>query len=231
MQMVILCGGLATRLGDIAKNTPKSMIDIQGKPFLEHQIEQLKKHQVKDIVLCVDYLSEKIETYFGNGKKFDVNIQYSHDGDKPLGPIGALKKAEPFLNDVFFTMYGDSYVFVDYKKAYNQFIKQDKLAMMIAYQNYDKYDKSNLVIKNGKMIQYGGKKTKDMNYIDYGVSIFRKNILEQIPSNTFFSTKDLYTNLVEKEQLLAFEVSKRFYHIGNPESLEELRKYIETKKG
>lgn len=230
MQMVILCGGLATRLGNIAKTTPKSMISVQGKPFLERQIEQLKKHQVKDIVLCVDYLSEKIETYFGNGNKFDVNIQYSHDGDEPLGPIGALKKAELLLNDVFFTMYGDSYVFVDYKKAYNQFIKQDKLAMMTAYQNHDKYDKSNLVIKNGKIVQYGSKKTKDMTYIDYGVSIFRKNILKQIPSNTFFSTKDLYTNLVEKEQLLAFEVSKRFYHIGNPESLEELRKYIETKK-
>jgi len=226
MQMVILCGGLATRLGDIAKNTPKSMIDIHGKPFLEYQINLLKKHHVEDIILCVGHLSEKIETYFGDGKKHGVNIRYSHDGEKPLGPIGALKKAESLLNDVFFTMYGDSYVFVDYKKAYNHFIKQDKLAMMTSYQNSDKYDKSNLVIKNDKIIQYSGKKTKDMNYIDYGVSIFRKNMLEQIPDNTFFSTKDLYTNLVENEELLAFEINKRFYHIGNFDALNEFKKYI-----
>jgi len=230
MQMVILCGGLATRLGNIAKNTPKSMIPVQGKPFLEHQIEQLKKHQVKDIVLCVGHLSEKIETYFGNGKKFDVNIQYSHDGDKPLGPIGALKKAELLLNDVFFTMYGDSYVFVDYKKVYNHFIKQDKLAMMTVYYNHNKHDKSNLIVKNGKVIQYSGTKTKDMTYIDYGVNIYKKKTLDIIPKNTFFSTKDLYTNLAKQNQLLAFEIKKRFYHIGNLESLEEFRNYIKNTK-
>ena len=94
MQMVILCGGLATRLGSIAKDVPKSMIKIKNKPFLEYQIDNLKKHSIKDIVLCVGHLSEQIENYFGNGKKFGVSIKYSYDKDKPLGPIGALKNAE-----------------------------------------------------------------------------------------------------------------------------------------
>ena len=94
MQIVIFCGGLATRLGSLAKNIPKSMIDFNGKPFLEYQINNVKKQGIKDIVLCVGHLSKKIEEYFGNGSKLDVNIQYSYDGEKPLGPIGALKKAE-----------------------------------------------------------------------------------------------------------------------------------------
>ena len=59
--MLILCGGLATRLGDLAKNIPKSMIDIEGKPFLQYQIETLRKNSIEDIVLCVGHLSEKIE--------------------------------------------------------------------------------------------------------------------------------------------------------------------------
>ena len=96
--MVLLCGGLATRLGNLAKTVPKSMIPIEGKPFLEYQVENLKNHSIKDIILCVGHLSEKIEDYFGNGSKFGVNIQYSHDGDKPLGPIGAVKNAESLLN-------------------------------------------------------------------------------------------------------------------------------------
>ena len=119
MQIVILCGGLATRLGNLTKDTAKSMLKIKDKPFLLYQIENLKKHSIEDIVLCVGYLSEQIENYFGNGKKFGVNIKYSYDKDKPLGPIGALKNAEDLLEDIFFIMYGDSYLNVEFNKIYS----------------------------------------------------------------------------------------------------------------
>jgi len=230
MQMVILCGGLATRLRSLTKDTPKSMIQIKSKPFLEYQIEELKRHSITDIVLCVGYLSDQIEKYFGNGEKFGVDICYSSDKKNPLGPIGALKKAEPLLKDTFFTIYGDSYVFVDFNKVYSYFQEQNKLALMVVYQNYDKFDKSNIIIKDGSIKQYGGENTKEMTYIDYGVSLFRKKTLNSIPKNTFFSTKDLFSNLVKQDELLAFEVKKRFYHIGTPEALAEFKKYVETKK-
>ncbi len=229
MQIAILCGGLATRLGKLSEKTPKSMIKIDDKPFLEQQIEQLKKNDIKDIVLCVGYLSEKIEKYFENGEKFGVKIRYSYDGEKQLGPIGALKNARKKLDNLFFTLYGDSYVFLDYKKIYNDFIKKDKKAMMTVYQNYDKIDKSNIVLKNGMVARYNKEKTKDMTYIDYGVSIFRKKALDIIPENTFFSTKDFYTKLVEENELLAYKAKKRFYHIGNPEALNEFKNYIKQK--
>ena len=226
MQMVILCGGFATRLGDLAKNTPKSMIDIHGKPFLWYQIENLKKHDIRDIVLCVGHLSEKIIEYFDDGTKHGVNITYSHDGDKPLGPIGALKKAEPLLDNVFFIMYGDSYLTVDYQKVYNFFKKHDKLGCMVVYKNNDKYDKSNIVVEKNMITGY---KTKDkkMEYIDYGTSILKKESLKYVPKNTFFSTGDFFQRLIEKNELLAYEVKKRFYHIGNPEALEEFKRYIQ----
>lgn len=225
--MVIFCGGLATRLGNLAKDTPKSMIKIEGKPFLEYQIEILKKQSINDIVLCVGYLSEKITEYFGDGKKFGVNIRYSHDGEESLGPIGALKKAESLLDNVFFTMYGDSYVFVDFKKVHSYFLQYDKKALMIVYQNYDKYDTSNIVVNNGIVTRYNQEKTTDMTYIDYGVQVLRRKILKSIPKNTFFSTKDFFSKLTKEDELLAFEVNKRFYHIGNLNALEEFKKYIE----
>ena len=101
--------------------------------------------------------------------------------------------------------------------------------MITVYQNYDKYDKSNIIVKNGKVKRFNKEKTKDMNYIDYGVSIFNKKILDLIPKNTFFSTKNLYTKLVDLDELLAYKVDKRFYHIGDPEALEEFKKYIKSK--
>lgn len=229
MQIVILCGGLGTRLGEISKKIPKSMVRINNKPFLEYQIKQLKKNGVKDIVLCVGHLSEEIINYFGEGKKLGVKITYSNDGEKQLGPIGALKNAESKLEDIFFTLYGDSYIFVDYNNVYKSFLKKNTLAMMTVYQNRDKYDKSNLVVKKGMVKKYNNKKTKDMIYIDYGVSIFKKKTLQLIPENTFFSTNQLYSKLVENNELAAYEVNKRFYHIGTPKALQEFKNYIKTR--
>lgn len=225
--MIILCGGLATRLGDLSKNSPKSMIKINNKPFLEYQIEILKKNSIKDIVLCVGYLAEKIKSYFGNGKKLGVNIRYSYDGDKPLGPIGALKNAEPILDDVFFIMYGDSYLTVDYKKVHRFFMKQDKLGLMVVYKNYDKYDKSNIAIKDDLVVGYGkNNSTDDMIYIDYGTSILCKKALDIVPKDKMYSTGEFFSELIKKRELLCFEAKKRFYHIGTPESLEEFNDFI-----
>lgn len=227
--MVILCGGLATRLGALTKETPKSMIPIEGKPFLEHQIEILKKQDITDIILCVGHLSEKIREYFDDGQKFGIHIKYSQDGDKPLGPIGALKKAENLLDDIFFIMYGDSYLSVDFQNIYTSFLKNEKLAMMAVYKNKDKYDTSNLIVHKNQVVAYGKEhKTDEMVYIDYGTSILRKKALASIPLSTFYSTGTFFSDLVKKQELLAYEVKHRFYHIGTPQAIDEFTRYIKT---
>ena len=229
MQMVIFCGGLATRLGNLAKNTPKSMINIDSRPFLEHQINMLKKQNITDIILCVGHLSEQIESYFKDGEKQNVNIKYSYDGEKALGPIGALKNAEHFLKDDFFIMYGDSYLSVDFKKVFDFYKKHDKPACMVVYKNQNKYDKSNLIIKDNIAVGYGdSQRTDEMIYIDYGTSILNKKTLDLVPKNTFFSTGEFFSKLIKRKELLTYESAKRFYHIGNPEALEELREHIKN---
>ena len=230
MQMVIICGGLGTRLGHLTKYTPKSMIEIEGKPFLEYQIENLKKQSVTDIVLCVGHLSEKIEEYFGNGERFGVNLKYSFENDKLLGQIGAVKNAEPLLKDTFFIMYGDSYLSIDLHKVHNFFIQNNKPALMVVYKNHDKYDRSNIIIQDNMVVGYGEKqRTRDMVYIDYGTSVFRKKVLEYIPKDTPYSTEEFFSDLIKKQELLAYESEKRFYHIGTPEAIEDFRNYVMIK--
>ena len=230
MQMVIICGGLGTRLVHLTKYTPKSMIQIEGKPFLEYQIEYLKKQSITDILLCVGHLSEKIEEYFGNGQRFGVNLKYSFEKEKLLGQIGAVKNAEPLLEDPFFIMYGDSYLTLDLHKVYNFFMQHDKPALMVVYQNHDKYDKSNIIIQDNMVTGYGEKqRTRDMIYIDYGTSILRKKVLKYVPKDTPYSTEEFFTDLIKKQELMAFESEKRFYHVGDPESLEDFRNYIMIK--
>lgn len=225
MQVAILAGGLATRLGDLTRNQPKSMVKVQGKPFLEYQFELLKKGGITDIILCLGHLGGQIERQFGDGKQYGVNIKYNFEG-KPLGTAGALKKAENLLNDIFFTMYGDSYLFLDFSLIMSYFQSHNKLALMTVYKNYDCYDRSNTVVEGNLVKKFGKQKTEEMVYIEYGANIFSKEVLKMIPEDQFYSLDDLFPRLIVKEELLAFEVKERFYEIGSPQGLKEFEEYI-----
>lgn len=107
MQAVILAGGLGTRLREIVIDRPKSLADINGKAFLEYQIEFLKKFYITDIVICVGYMGDKVERYFSDGNKFAVSIKYSRERDL-LGTGGALKNASSMLDNRFFVLNGDT---------------------------------------------------------------------------------------------------------------------------
>jgi NDP-sugar pyrophosphorylase family protein len=230
MQIVILSGGLGKRLGTLTRNTPKSLIRISGKPFLEYQLDFLTKAEIKKILLCTGHMGEQIEIHFGSGEKYGVNIRYNHE-DKPLGTAGALRYCEEKLDDPFITIYGDSYVFLDFNDMISYFQSQDKLALMTVYKNSDRYGWSNTSIQGNLVKQYSKKNsTGDMEYIDYGVNVFRKRVLDMIPKNQFYSLEDLFPKLIEQEQLLAYEVYQRFYEIGSPEGLADFKHYVTRRR-
>jgi len=221
-QAVIPCGGLATRLGNLTKETPKSMIDICGKPFLEYQIELLQKQGIKDILLCISHLGNQIEYYFGNGSRFGINIDYSVDNQ--MGVIGAVKNAEDMLEKDFFIMYGDSYLpHLNFEDLFIRYIAQDKPAMLTVWKNDDYIDKSNIKIINGNIINVD---CVDADYIDYGVTVLNRKVIEGLPKNIPLSTKDLRARLFERGQMGYYQVNKRFYHIGTLDALEETKEYI-----
>jgi len=225
MQIVILCGGLATRLYPLTKKIPKSMVKVGKKPFLELQLELIKKNGIVDIVLCIGYKGKQIKDYFGDGKKWGLKIKYSRDGKKLLGTGGALKKAEPLLEDVFLVMWGDSYLPFNFQRAIDFFKKNDKLALMTVYKNENRIEPSNVEIRGNLVKAYSKKrKTKNMKYIDYGLSIFKKEVLKYIPKNKFYDLSKLNQLLIRKKQLLAFPVKRRFYQIGNFVGLEEFKR-------
>lgn len=227
MQAVILAGGLATRLRPITERIPKSLIQIHGKPFLQYQLDRLRQEGITDIVLCVGYLGEQIVAYFGDGHQYGMNINYSYDGKHLLGTGGALKKAEEYLCEEFFLTYGDSYLFIDYKTVMSWFKKFDKQGLMVVYQNYDQYDKSNVSIEGNLVKSYSKtNQTRDMIYIDYGASILRREVLNIIPEGEIYPLEELFRQLIGRQQLLAYEVKERFYQIGSTDGIEGFKQYI-----
>ena len=226
VQVVIIAGGLATRLGALTKNRPKSMVEIRNRPFLAYQLELLRYQEITDILLCIGHLGTQIKEFFSDGSKYGVHINYSVE-DKPLGTAGALKNAEPLLDNIFFVMYGDSYLFLNYQEIMSYFMLQNKLALATVYRNHDSYDRSNMVI-NGNMVTKYSKleKSNDMVYVDYGASVFNKKALQLIPEKQPFFFEDFFIRLIEKKQLLAFEVDHRFYEIGSPQGLKDFKAFV-----
>lgn len=228
MQMVILAGGLATRMRPLTLNLPKSLLQIKGRPFLEYQLELLKEYEIKDVLLCLGYKGELIKDHFGDGKKFGVNLSYSFDGENLLGTAGALKKACKLLNENFFLMYGDSYLPYDYQRIEESFKKADKLSLMVAYRNQNRFDKSNLVIDEGLVKAYD--KTfqgENLEYIDAGLSILKKEVLNLIPEDEPYDLQELYKTLVSEQEMSAYEARQRFYQIGSFEGFEEFKNLVE----
>ena len=114
MQVLIIAGGLGTRLGQLTANQPKSLVQILGRPFIEYQFDLLRNSSVTNVVFCLGYQGQQIADYCGDGRKFGINLKYSFE-NKPLDAAGAIKLAEPILQQYFFTLSGDSYVFLNFK--------------------------------------------------------------------------------------------------------------------
>ena len=228
-QVVVLVGGLGTRLGTGSAGLPKSMADVHGKPFFFHQLELMKWHGCRDFVLLVGFQEEAVWGYFKDGKDFGVTIRYSSDKDRPLGTAGALKNAAPLLNDDFLLVYGDSYMDTDYSELIYQYRlarASGKKMLLAVYRNRDAYDKSNVIFKEGRLLTYNkGKPDRGMDYIDYGISVMSKELLGDIPPGAS-DLSDLYQSLVENNEASGYEVRNRFYEIGTSSSLAEFRDFI-----
>jgi NDP-sugar pyrophosphorylase family protein len=153
-QVVILAGGLATRLRPVTNDIPKALVEVNKRPFVDWQLELLARNKISSVLFCVSYKSELIENYVGDGSKYGLKIKYSSDGDKRLGTGGAIRKALNVLEDNFIVLYGDSYLEVDYEKAQQAFLDSGKPVMMSVFRNQGKFDASNIKFTNLRIEEY-----------------------------------------------------------------------------
>ncbi len=228
--LVILAGGMATRLRPVTLKIPKSLIDINGMPFIQHQLEIIKRCGITETVLCLGNLGKPIEELLGNQYKNTVNITYSYDGETLLGTGGAILKAFPFLSDPFMVMYGDSYLDIDYIEILNYFNNFDRLGLMAVLKNQNKWDKSNIVFRDGKIVRYDKVDDPEFDHIDYGFSVLRKAAFDKFLLQKNFDLKDVFKNLISEDQLSGFEVKERFYEIGSFSGIEELKEFLKNKQ-
>lgn len=220
--IVILCGGLGTRVQHITLNKPKLLIDINGKPFFDHALKIFKKNKIKNIFLLTQYKDEYIKNYIKYIKHFRIKVL--RDGKKRLGTGGSLKRNLKFLPKEFFLTYGDSYLDFDYSKIRKKFKLTNKIIITI-YKNKSSKHKNNILVLNKKILKYN--KKKNFNYIDYGLFYFKKVDLKECNiKSKKFDMSEYIKELIIKKKLEYVISRKKFQECGSIEGINSLRKIL-----
>jgi NDP-sugar pyrophosphorylase family protein len=231
LPVALLAGGLATRLRPLTDRVPKALLSIAGRPFIFHQLELLKSQGVDRAVLCVGHLGDQVEAAVGDGRTLGLEIRYSFDGPELLGTGGALKQALPLLGDSFFVLNGDSYLPCSLARIQSAYEADGRPALMTVLHNNNRWDRSNVVFRNGELIEYDKKSQRpDMSYIDFGLSVLSSGVFAKYGESKVADLADIWRELARDGQLAAVEVSERFYEIGSPRGIRDAEQFLSRQR-
>jgi NDP-sugar pyrophosphorylase family protein len=235
MQCVILAGGCGTRMLPLTKNIPKCLININEKPFLYYQLIWMINQGVTNVLISIGHLGDQIRKYINDNKKlFPIYIDFVDEGENLLGTAGALRLAydQDKLKDKFLLIYGDSFLPLNFKVIYDSFYREKYIGQMTIYHNMDKFDKSNIK-KTKDTIFYDNEHINSNNdifpYIDSGLTVLKKDALNNVPTNTYYKLSDLFKELSKNNLLIGYEVNQRFFEIGSFNGLNDFKKWLNEK--
>lgn len=235
MKAVILAGGFGARLKEKTKNIPKPMLKIGGLPILERQINLLKKHGIKEIVILTHYLSEVIEEYFNDGKSFGVKINYFKEKE-PLGTAGGLKEIANKLKRDFILLYGDIMLDMDITRLVGFHRKKKGACSLVLHPNDHPQDSDLVEIDdNQKIIAFHSKPHPENKYfhnlVNAGLYVMSPKILNYIKKGMKADFgKDIFPKIIKKDRLYGYTTAEYLKDVGTPSRLSEIRKDYLSRK-
>ena len=228
MEAIILCGGLGTRLRSVVSEVPKSMAPINGKPFMQYQLDKLADAGVDSVVFAVGYKKEIIKDYFGDEYR-GMSLKYSEE-DEPLLTGGAIKQALKLINsNCAIVMNGDNYVDIDYNEMYEQHIATSVVATVAVkpMENFDRY--GNVIVENGLIQKFIEKEPTEKGLINIGFYVLNKNVFDNMGFGDKFSVeKEFFTAYAGKLPMGAYIYDGYFIDIGLPDDYFAFQNYIKN---
>jgi D,D-heptose 1,7-bisphosphate phosphatase len=232
IKAVILAGGRGERLRPITDSIPKPMIEIGGKPLIQHQIEVLRRSGIINVVICGSYLVNKIIDYLGDGEKFGVKIYYPNEPER-LGSGGAIKNASEFLKGskrlIIINgdkMIGDGFDF----DPMIDFDRENKCFTTLLVRETDHPLDSDILemTASGKIKGFIGRGQDEYKISNSGIIITGPEIIDYIPDGPSNIEKDVIFNLVKEKEIYGFMLPNGWFtkDIGTPERLEKVRKHF-----
>jgi len=221
---------MGVRLRPYTYNRPKMMVEVNGRPFANYLIDELKKNGIKEVVFLLGYLPEKVQEYFGDGKKYGLKVDYL------VSPIDdstgtRVRKAQSLLRDRFLLMYCDNFIHLDLKKLADFHLKKKALMTKVVYTNRYGMTKNNLLLgENGYVLKYDNKRLEpNLNGVDLGFFVVEKEILKHMPDNDFW-LYDLFPKFIAKKKLAGYATDGLYYSLSTPERLKQTERFFMPRK-
>lgn len=223
---VILVGGKGTRLRPLTLAMPKCMMDVQGKTITEHMFELLKKYGIRNVMLSVGHMKEKVKEYYGNGNKFGVNIRYIEENE-PLGTAGPLKLAKPYLKDSFIVTNGDELKTINIPRMFRLHKRKNALATIALTTVKDPTQYGVAKMSGTRILEFVEKPKAEeapSNLINAGFYILEPEIIEMLPDGFSMLEKDVFPQLAKQGRLRGFLTAGQWFDIGSLERYETAKK-------
>ena len=230
-QAVIFAGGYGKRLAPFTDTNPKPMYPIEGKPYIEHLILQIKSFGISEVVMLLGYLPEKIMDYLGDGSKYGMTFRYVVT-DVECETEKRILAAKDLLQEQFLMMYCDNYCPIDYEKLVEDFFANSAFIQITAYTNRDGYTKNNLKIaNNGQILNYDKKRLSEgLQGVDIGYAIINKSVLDLTDDENNNFEAIVYPQVVSEGRMYATVTEHRYYSIGSFERIELTKAFFKNQK-
>jgi NDP-sugar pyrophosphorylase family protein len=217
--MVIMAGGLGSRLYPHTEKCPKALVQIAGKPMLEHIIERAKKEGFRNFIIAIYHLGEMIETHFGNGKRLGVNIEYVRE-KFPLGTAGALSLIHPLPSKSILVTNTDVMTEIKYGNIL-EFHERNNANATMAVRIHELKNPFGVVKIKGIELEYFEEKPVIRNHINAGVYVLNPETLNILKNNEHCDMSTLFQRLmVNKNRVLAYPLYENWLDVGYPTDLE-----------
>lgn len=242
--VVIVAGGLATRMKPLIDDIPKCLINLDGKPLIQYQIEFFKKCGFADFIFCIAHLADKVKAYFKDGSRFGVSIKYSQENKELLGTAGAVKLVEELIpeEEDFIVYYGDSLTTMSFNKFLKFHVKAGGIATVCIRPLPEGYRSSSVIVldENKKIRVFLEKpQTEEIEkyhhkkkYINNGIYVFKKEVLKLIPENTKYDFAEQVFPLIMEKGLgiYGYSTEEYFREIGTIEKYEKFLDGMKSRK-
>lgn len=215
-KVVLMVGGLGSRLRPLTEDTPKPLLSVGGKPIMETIIEQFKSYGFYNFILCTNYKAGQIKNYFGSGTELDIEIEYVNE-EKRLGTAGALSLIEEDFEEPFFVMNGDLLTRLNFDSMM-KYHKEDGFKMTIGSREYNYQIPYGVVQIDNQKVHDLVEKPNHNVFVNAGVYILEPELLDLIPYNEFYDMTDLINELLQKDKPVgAFPIREYWADIGQHE--------------
>jgi dTDP-glucose pyrophosphorylase len=219
-KVILMVGGLGTRLRPLTENTPKPMLKVGNKPILQTIVEKFSEYGYTNIVMCVNYKSHIIQDYFGDGSNFGVNIEYIFE-EQRMGTAGALSLLKNKPTEPFFVMNGDLLTNVNFEHLHDYHTANNAMGTMCV-REYDFQVPYGVVNIEGSNILSIEEKPTHKFFVSAGIYMLSPNVLKYIPSNQFYDMPTLFEKLIsQKQNTISFPLREYWLDIGRIEEFEK----------